>query len=152
MSIQPYDIPPSGAIALSSDGFQYEFSAAQPNFLWTKIRAEVKSASSLTDAYLRLEELVVDDDGASVWEPCIQQCGLVSVSSGTPDVLNANTASTTAVAGGVSINTTGITDIDDNGVFYFFVMGGGKALRLAGDCTSGTASVYITGAGLVALG
>lgn len=128
----------NSGLTLSTTDATVEFNQSEYADL-IEVSIVISSASSLTDARIRLEEYdpLTDD-----WVTAIQECLMVSVDSGTPDVANENTASTTAVAGGVSKNALGITDIDDNGTFRLRKFGNGKRTRLFYDVvTSGSASL-----------
>ena len=128
------------ALSLTSDGLTKELKLSE-HASHIEVTIVGTAASSILDGICRLEEYDLHTDA---WVTAIQDCLLVAVTAGTPDVANENTASTTAVVGGVSRNALGITDIDDNFTIRLAKQGNGKLTRLFLDATSGTQTIGYT--------
>lgn len=131
--------------ALTSTGFNYQFPASFANSSVHKILVTVSSPSSLVGGAFVIKEQFPN---SGTWVGVPQRVSVQATGGGTPNVVNGNTATATAVTGGASINTTGITTVTNTLTAVFEVAGATGQLRLEATATSGTANVVIEYLGL----
>lgn len=128
--------------ALTSDGLLWQPANSQ-NCLFGRFVITFSDASSLVGGLVLVEELQVSGATAvaSTWRGIPQEISVVASGGGTPNVINANTATATAVVGGVVRNTTGVTTITNTATIIIAVNLTGQPVRLSFDLTSGTVNV-----------
>lgn len=100
----------------------------------------VSNDSSLSAGIIRLEAFNEEND---TWQGVTQTVNLLASGGGTPEVVNGNTASTTAIVGGVAVNTTGITALSDTATVILKAKCPGQKVRLYFAATSGTADLSV---------
>jgi hypothetical protein len=133
--------------SMSSSGTSIELEQGHRRFM-TMLYCVITSAASLTAGTFQVQTQMPDD--SATWTGALQDICWIS-GLGTPAGVNANTASAALIANGVARNTSGITALTANGIFVVYVPNTGRPLRCVTTASSGTATMTVTMAGLIAV-
>lgn len=132
--------------AVNTNGGSVEFQLSRQRLLGY-VRAVLSAPASLTAGFMLLEMQISD----GTWVGCPQRVCITASGSGTPNVINGNTATATGLAGGSVVNTTGITTITDTITAIFVYEAYGRPIRIRYGASGGTAVLAVEENGLLAV-